>query len=360
MKQSRPIKTTAARYLCQQLMTPNAIQSIICIVGGLCCLTTLAIRPLRKYEESSARISLTSSSYRDSAVAAIALTLPIFLEVINETFTNVRSAFNQSKVEVNVKQALINTVERFILACAVLATSSIALMSTDSENYINMYLCASKCRMTFVGGAVAISLCRYDSTYWPVKRTYVLLILLTSSTIVGSFANNMIGAAALANYAATALFMTAFAIFSYCNTLWLCSFFPILYKEATSGAYWDSTLRGSSICLSYQHLYVIVVTFVSLAILISREIFPEIDSLNSSAVFHHNLAFNAYLLFLLYISERMMKYEVVQGLVSNVSNSTNSSLSAGYPHYLQLLIFIILFDIKLTMCCPLLSYCSAH
>ena len=187
-----------------------------------------------------------------------------------------------------------------------------------------------------------------------------MLILLTSSTIVGSFANNMIGAAALANYAATALFMTAFAIFSYCNTLWLCSFFPILYKEATSGAYWDSTLRGSSICLSYQHLYVIVVTFVSLAILISREIFPEIDSLNSSAVFHHNLAFNAYLLFLLYISERMMKYEVVQGLVSNVSNSTNSSLSAGYPHYLQLLIFIILFDIKLTMCCPLLSYCSAH
>ena len=114
-------------------MTPNAIQSIICIVGGLCCLTTLAIRPLRKYDESSAKISLTSSSYRDSAVAAIALTLPIFLEVINETFTNVRSAFNQSKVEVNVKQALINTVERFILACAVLATSSIALIESASH-----------------------------------------------------------------------------------------------------------------------------------------------------------------------------------------------------------------------------------
>ena len=316
MRGTRSAAATGVRHLLLQFMTTNVIQSMICIIGGLCCLTPLCFKPLREYNGPYTITSLTSERYRDLAVAAISLTIPIFLEIITETIANVRSAFSLNKDEINVQQALINTIERFILAGAVLTTSTIALMSANSENYINTYICASKCRMTFVGGTIAISLCRFDSNYWSVRSTYVLLCLLVSSSIMGSFADNMIRANSTIDYVASALFMCAFAIFSYCNIMWLYSFGPTLYREVTAQARSDSSSRRSRSTLSYQHLYVVIVATVSLAIMITRKIYPELESLNSSAVLHHNMGFNSYLILLLYISERMMKYEILQGLVS--------------------------------------------
>ena len=319
MRGTQSAMAACVRHLLLQFMTTNVIQSMICIIGGLCCLIPLCFEPLREYDGPYTRVSLTSERYRDLAVAAIALTIPIFLEIITETIASVRSAFSLDRGEIKVQQALINTPERFILAGAVLTTSTIALMSDNSENYINTYICASKCRMTFVGGAIAASLCRFDSSYWSVRSTYFMLCLLISSSIMGSFADNMIRANSTIDYVASALFMCAFAIFSYCNIMWLYSFGPTFYREVTSQALSDNSSRRSCSALSYQHLYVVIVAVVSLVTIITRKIYPELESLNSSAVFHHNMGVNTYLILLLYISERMMKYEILQGLVSHLS-----------------------------------------
>ena len=319
MRGTQSAMAACVRHLLLQFMTTNVIQSMICIIGGLCCLIPLCFEPLREYDGPYTRVSLTSERYRDLAVAAIALTIPIFLEIITETIASVRSAFSLDKDEIKVQQALINTPERFMLAGAVLTTSTIALMSDNSENYINTYICASKCRMTFVGGAIAASLCRFDSSYWSVRSTYFMLCLLISSSIMGSFADNMIRANSTIDYVASALFLSAFAIFSYCNIMWLYSFGPTFYREVTSQALSDNSSRRSCSALSYQHLYVVIVAVVSLVTIITRKIYPELESLNSSAVFHHNMGVNTYLILLLYISERMMKYEILQGLVSHLS-----------------------------------------
>lgn len=299
-------------------MTTNFIQIMLCFIGGICCFIPLRLDSLTDYADSMRRETLTSSRSRDSAIAASALTLPIFLEIITEIITSVSA--KSEKVEMHVKQALLNTRERFVLACGILSISVTAFLPTDSPHLVNIYLCMNNCRLTFVGGAVIISLCRCDPNFWSQRKTYVALVLLVSSTVTGAFADNWscYGKSATWHDIAFMLFMLALAILFYCNVLWLFSMFPQLISGIRNYSR-NMQLEGMESLKKFPifpFLYVLTVTLATIVLVVTRRTYPENERRNADALFYHNLGFNTYLLFIMYISERQTKFEVIQGLVS--------------------------------------------
>jgi hypothetical protein len=299
-------------------MTTNFLQILICFTGGILCFIPLRLNSLTDYSDSMRRETLTSSRSRDSAIAASALTLPIFLEIITEIITSVSA--KSEKVEMHVKQVLLNTRERFVLACAILSISVTAFLPTNSPHLVNIYLCMNNCRLTFVGGAVIISLCRCDPNFWSLKKTYVALILLVSSTVTGAFADNwsIVSENSTCHNVAFTLFMLALAILIYCNVLWLYAMFPTLILELRhySRKIKKEGIEGLKNFPIFPFLYVLTVTLATIVLVVTRRTYPENERRNADALFYHNLGFNMYLLFIMYISERQSKFEVIQGLVS--------------------------------------------
>lgn len=298
-------------------MSTNFWQISFCFIGGILCFIPLRLNSLTDYADSMRRETLTSSRSRDSAIAASSLTLPIFLEIITDIVTTVSA--KSEKVEMHVKQALLNTRERFVLACAILSISLTAFLPTDTPHLVNIYLCMNNCRLTFVGGAVIISLCRCDPNFWSPRKTYVALTLLASSTVTGAFADNwsVLSKSNTSKNVAFMLFMLALAILLYCNVLWLYSMVPQLITgiHHYSRKMKCEDIGGLRNFPIFPFLYVLTVTLATIVLVVTRRTYPENERKNADALFYHNLGFNMYLLFIMYISERQTKFEVIQGLV---------------------------------------------
>ena len=296
-------------------MFTNFCQILLCFVGGICCFIPLHASSLTDYANSMRRETLTSSRSRDSAIAAVALTLPIFLEIITDIITSV--AAKSEKVEMHVKQALLNTRERFVLACGVLSVSVTAFLPADYPHLVNIYLCTNNCRLTFVGGAVIISLCRCDPKCWTLRKTYLALMLLVTSTVIGTFADNWSALSPIKylHDVAYALFMSALTILLYCNILWLYSTLPKLISLLSKKMRKSDIVNRNSLPI-FPFMYVATVTLATIVLVVTRRTYPERERKNADALFYHNLGFNMYLLFIMYISERQTKFEVIQGLVS--------------------------------------------
>lgn len=271
-----------------------------------------------EFKESSANFDLTSQRNRDSAIVAFSLTIPIMVDIVFETFTSIFYGDDSRKIKMHVKQALLNTQERFVLACGILSVPATAFLPSGTQNIVNIYLCLYKCRVVLVGGAIIISLCRYDPVYWPVVSTYCALIFLSLACIMGSFADNLYPqhTESVAHSISTLLFFCGSAIFFFCNLRWLITVLPRLSVCLSTRKVRKEGQRSSvSSDLLFPILYVITVTGASMMLTITRRLYPESEKRNAEHLFVHNLGYNIYILFVMYISERMIKYQVVQGLV---------------------------------------------
>ena len=304
---------------CQLSYSTNFIQAVICFCCGIYCLLPLAMSNLTEFRESSANYDLTSQRNRDSAIVAFSLTIPILVDVVSETFTSFFYGDDSRKIKMHVKQALLNTHERFVLACGILCVPATAFLPSETQNIVNIYLCLYKCRVILVGGAIIISLCRYDPVYWPVNSTYCAVIFLALACITGSFADNLYPphTQSVAHSISTLLFFSGSAIFFFCNLRWLITAVPKLSVCLSTKKVRKEGQRSSvSSDLLFPILYVTTVTGASMMLTITRRLYPESVAKNAEHLFIHNLVYNIYILFVMYISERMIKYEVVQGLVS--------------------------------------------
>lgn len=304
-----------------RLITPpistNLLQILISFVGGICCLFPLVIGPSMNFRESKDNFDLTSQRNRDSSIVAIALTVPIFVDLVTEITTSIVIGDRSSKIKMHVKQALLNNMERFVIACGIITVPLTAFLPPSTPNLVNIYLCLYKSRLILVGGTVFASLCRYNPVHWPRKATYSAVLLLAVACFTGAFVDNFYlpDTSSVAHSIATILFMAGSFIFFACNFRWLYFTLPPLFMQYVRA---NSNIRSTtgSTDLLFPVLYVLTVTLASLSLTILRRLYPESIKENSEGLFYHNLGFNIYLLFVMYISERMMKYEVVQGLVS--------------------------------------------
>jgi hypothetical protein len=283
-------------------ISTNSIQILVCCGAGIFCFTPLMLHPSENPGASLLKFALTSHQNRDSAVAALALTAPILMEIITEmTFSFLRRN-DVKKANIHIEQELLNWRERLILVCGIITIPIAAFLPPETVNMVNAYLCLRKCRSMLVAGAIIISLCRYDPKIWTVRITYLILLLLAVGTIVGSF-------------------MTGVGAFFICNARWLCSVLPSLNKAMIP----SNAVQGISIKvqstddmtdLLLQLVYILSITIISLILIATYYMFPGIGLYSPTAMFYNNLAFVLYLLFIMYISERKMKFKVVKTLVS--------------------------------------------
>lgn len=317
-------------------MSTNVTQISICFFAGIYCLFPLVIGPLTSFKDSSDLFDLTSQSNRDSSIVAIALTVPIFVDLATEIFTSIVIGDKSNKIKMHVKQALLNTRERFVLACGIITVPLTAFLPPATPHLVNIYLCLYKCRIILVGGSVLASLCRYNPVHWPMRATSSAIILLAVACITGSFADNFYppNTPSVAHSTATILFMAGSTIFFACNFRWLFYTLPPLFMQYVR---WNSNIRSASgsTDLLFPVLYVLTVTLSSLSLTILRRLYPENVKQSAEGVFHHNLAFNIYLLFVMYISERMMKYEVVQGLVRTCTLDSTHVIEAFLSNFMS-------------------------
>ena len=300
----------------------NSTHTLVCFLCAVSCLFPLIfIYPLADFENSIIKLSLLSERNKQSSIVAASLAIPIFLDLAIEIVLSNLTNDKSDKIKMHVKQALLNSPERFLLACAILTVPISTFLPSNTAHLVNIYLCLYKSRLIFMGGAAFSSLCRYDPKYWPVRTTNIGIALLGTACFMGAFADNIRDGNQITlvfHLLALTLFAAGSLLFFYCNIKWLISAIPRLCQ-----AYWTSSTRENTsnsvpdVRDSLFHvLYVTTVTGASIVLTVTRKLYPENSKLNADALFFHNLLFNLYLLFVMYMSERMIKYEVVQGLVS--------------------------------------------
>ena len=325
----------SANFPAYKSLGTNLMQLFVCVLGGIFCLTPLIGLPDAHLSDFRFKDAVSSTRNRDSGVAAIALVVPIVVQIATETITSyIRGDSNTARIKLLVGRELLNKKERFVLACGLLTIPLTAFLPPETPNLINIYICLRMCRFIYVVGAVMISLCRYNRIYWTVLKTYLSLACMIGSSILTSYSQNYFPVLGGVNGPTTTLALLlsllAYIIQMYCCISWLCSVIPILYRRlsAVSAGCDDETACNESI--PSDRPLVLPVVYVSSANAfatiwsITNRVFPERTSFVGDTLFYYHLFLTLYLVFLMYLSERMMKYEIIKGLVSKLSRYYSS------------------------------------
>jgi hypothetical protein len=318
----RPSMTSIIRSCAH--MNNNFIQVLLIFFGGALCLLPLAAKPTSDFSDSELLTAVPSQRNRDSAVAAFALGLPILAEIVVEVITSITTEGRAEKVKLHIGRQLLNTRERFLLACGILTIPITAFFPGNTFQLVNIYLCLRKCRFMFVGGTVITSLSRYDVTFWSVRHTYSIVTCLIVGSVLGSYAENnnqhigrQLSPLAIFAYGC---YILALVILLYCNARWLLSIIPTYFTKQTLKPWLDKgsqkDLHITDAQLLIPLLYVATTGLVSILLSIIFRVSPEIDAYNADALFYHHLALILYVVFIMYLGDRMMKYDVIRGLVS--------------------------------------------
>ena len=307
---------------------PSATLAVIPLIflGSICCFFALMFGPLVDYRDSPLRLNLSSRNNRDLAAAAFALSIPILMEIIIKTASAFSANRRSRKVEEHMREALLSPAELFLLISAILSCHVTAFLPSETPNLMNIFYCAKRCRTSLMGGGIVISFCRYDAKFWSVRTSTVILFLNISSNIAASLHDNIShlhGNDAIKMMSTVAFYVAMFVF--YANTLrWFISITPTLIQmmkicsrpevNTISGTR-DASHAGYYF---YPYVYVVATSVTYLVILIVIKIYPELGLHDSNGIAFHNLAITVYLFLIIYISDRVMKYEIIQGLVSQL------------------------------------------
>ena len=122
------------------------------------------------------------------------------------------------------------------------------------------------------------------------------------------------------------VFYIGYFIFYVNSFRWFLSITPILLKKMrldcrsqVDGVAGETDTATSSYHL-YPLLYVVATSLTSAITVIMNKTFPQWDAIGLNSISYHNLLTTAFPFLVIYISEKMTKYEIIQGLVSTYSN----------------------------------------
>jgi hypothetical protein len=212
-----------------------------------------------------------------------------------------------------VHDCFLNNLEK-ILFLSGLIVCPITAFFYHSSTWTLIYVSCNKCQLIFVAGAVLISLNRYDSQCWTDRAIYFAVIAIALSCAMSSYFNNIptIGRSAEWDNLDFASYLIAYfaaAVFLVCTFKW---FYKVAKRKFSQLAKKAACEKCDYFPLIYVTVSVVcVMTFAILSIYYDR-----IDLYDETALLVNNLIYTTYALFMIFISMRMVKSEVIQGLVS--------------------------------------------
>jgi hypothetical protein len=342
-----------SRYCCRifpsnQLgyLTPNGLQTAICLIGCLCCFLPVVIGPHVEFELKELDSALTSDRNRNLAVAALALTAPIFIEMAADYCTNIFVGAKSKRIRMHVRESLLKPYEQFLLTCSILSVPTIAFLPSDTDHVVTTYFCINRFRILLVGGLVLISLSRFNKKIWTTNITYIVLCLLATSEVTGSYADNLgLLENTVMRKVADSLLIVGLGIFCLCSCKWFYFSVPIVLRMKSRVHDVETLVNQNAPRMAEQHLvfplvYIASANVGALFVIASTRIIPK-HILEDDWFFISNLGYVTYLIFLLTISERMAKYEVLQGLVSSIASHCIIYCLPSYKFVLPVFIEII-------------------
>lgn len=299
-------------------MSTNFTQTVICLISGFFCLLPLLLRETVDFTTSPLHDILTSLRFRDTALFAMAVTLPSFLDIMFEMLLITTGSSHTAKM--SAKKALLNTNERFLLYCGIMTIPITAFLPSNTASLVNIYLCLTRSRTMFVLGAVFTSLGRYDSQFWSVGKTYFLISLCMMSAFCGSLADNTspLETGSVAHSVSSRAHILLAVVYSYCYFSWIYYGAPTTLSclSRLGCSRNDRSLDRKAAAYSLFPFLYATVTYGMGVLSILTAIYFKDAEYSSDSVFTHNLNFIIYLMVIMYISEKMLKDEIVQGLVS--------------------------------------------
>jgi hypothetical protein len=321
---------------------------------------------MKDLSDSPLSVTLKSVRFRDSAIFAASVTLPILMDVISELCNSIVRRNTPHRIKMRPKKPLLNTIERFMLYCGIMTIPITAFLDPDTANLGNIYQCLRRSRTILVFGAVVTSLGRYDKKFWSPTVTYALLAFLISGATTGSFSDNSDGGSLheIGLEMVKWLYLATALTFFSCNGFWLYTNLPHFFKMMWRGKDTQS-IQSEQQYRIFPLLYATATSVFFLGSMLSSSHYGEEDNYGADALFLHNLMFILYLLLQMYMSERMLKCEVVEGLVRSRSPPLLSPFPSRECSFMHILIpsssslsywLIIFISIIFFICCTVFTH----
>ena len=322
---------------------PNFFQILFCFICGLLCLIPVCLQISSNIELKPLRQSLSSChSFTYCSVASVTLIVPLFLDVILDLvvmFVSATLSVKINKQKTVVKDAagfiFLNIPERMLILVGMIVVPIVAFLPKNTENLALIYVCCNNCQQNLVGGTLLISLSRYDKEYWSIRVTSFSLLFYSMGLVGGSFIGNVYSSESNPTQIILALDSC-----SYFLTLAPCLLFIVNSLRWLLIVYfgvnpWKKLRMWSSKVQHVPDLEVLrvsdspdhnffpmiyvtggLVILLSFCCLMARA--PRPENYDSISLTLNSVPYVCFLILVSILSMRMVKFEVVQGLVSNI------------------------------------------
>jgi hypothetical protein len=321
----------------QENVTTNQIQVSLCYLFGLLCLLPLFYDSNSRLEESVLRDALTFKGYRYTAVATLALAIPFTLDLVTDLVFKPKGG-RQSNEKTVVKEGFLNNTEKVLFLIGNIMLPIVAFFPENTIHWAYIYICCNKCQQILTCGAIVISLCRYDNSIWTNRTTYCLIIFLGLGNVLICTTKNRFNVLAFeipTRNAASLIADLLVVITAFTYSLALIRWIRAQYRK--KGLYPSMSQKASDLIYPLIYMMMPVICIVVLVVLTLR--YQTLTLHTGAAILINSLIYFCYMLFIIFLSMRMVKSEVVQGLyalieskkvyVRYISHELRTPLNAG-------------------------------
>lgn len=317
---------------------------LYCFVSGLCCFLPLFLGCASYLENRPLRDSINDCpEFRYGSAASMALAVPLFIDALLDlrnsggtALIDVAKTTKQNNYD-TVRYNCLNISERILFLMGIVILPVVSLLSLKTENLALIFVCCSKCQINWVGGAVIISLTRYNKDFWSINSSLISLMAFSVGLITSVFVDNTYARTnspsfdiILLDQVSLVFTIIPSAIFLFNGMRWLllvhCQAHSWTKHFMTSAIFQDQlTNTGDLLVFNkvrhvfFPTMYVIcgitVVALLSLLVGLSH----RLENYDRMKLFQCILPFLLFVTGVSTLSMRMVKYEVVQGLVSDMN-----------------------------------------
>jgi hypothetical protein len=302
-----------------QIVNSNLTHVLICFAGGLLSFLPLVIGLKSNLEDSTLKNSLSSGYYfRDSSMASLALAIPISIDIVLDVTTLFAK---KRKICGPESQMCLNNIEKCLLLIGITSIPLTSFLPYDLPNIGLVFFCCQKFQLVIVAGIVMTSLCRNNKKFWTAPSTITFLIILGSATSMSIFARN----ASLSrpddrvrqglNLACVFTSLAPICYLIYCNIRWLTD---VIRTERKCSPHVTGMDRKSDSHIFFTTIWVITTLIGMILQALIHGVYLNVDHFDSKALLMNNLIFLCFELSITVFLMRVVKSDVLHGLVSSL------------------------------------------
>ena len=317
------------------LLNTNTFHVVFSLLTGLSCFIPLCMGVTSNLEKRPLREALQKGSgFTYSCIAAITLVIPLLVDLLIDIGYEIATVVVKPSGKITARFNFLNKPERTLFLLGIAVLPLLILVPKSTPNLALIYICCNKCQQSWIGGTVALSLCRYDKQYFSVKSTWASLIFFAMAMIGSTFIDNLyaikppaqhivildMGTFILSGIPCVLFFLNSsrwlilahYRAIQWTNVLFFYSKSRQIHPSATT----DISANSDHTFFPMIYTLIGMTVLVLLSVLIGTS--SRIEDYDETNLVQGNIPFLVFIISVSILSMRMVKFEVIQGLVSDV------------------------------------------